>query len=80
MAAKVIDELEIGYMSFYALHAVIMEFDAKKKSRRKIWTWEQLLKRNERGDFNGILNELRLRDKEDFRRYFCMNANTFEVS
>ena len=36
MAAKVIDELEIGYMSFYASHTVIMEFDAKKKSRRKI--------------------------------------------
>ena len=30
MAAKMIDELEIVYMSFYALYAVIMELDTKK--------------------------------------------------
>ena len=60
MAAKMIDELEIAYMSFCASYTVIMELDTKKKSRRKIWTWEWLLKRNERGAYNEILNELRL--------------------
>ena len=43
--------------------------------RRKIWTWEWLLKRNERGAHNGILNELRLTDKEDFRKYLRMNTS-----
>ena len=53
-----VDELEIAYMSFS--YAVIMVLDTKKKSRRKIWTRKWLLKRNERGAYNGILNELRL--------------------
>ena len=58
MVAKMIDELEIAYMSFCASYTVIMELDTKKKSRRKIWTREWLLKRNERGAYNGILNDL----------------------
>ena len=55
-----IDELEIAYMSFCASYTVIMELDTKKKSKRKIWTRELLLKRNERGAYNEILNVLRL--------------------
>ena len=44
MVAKMIDELEIAYMSFCASYTVIMELDTKKKSRRKIWAREWLLK------------------------------------
>ena len=62
MAAKMIDKLEIAYMSFYASYAVTMELDTKKKSKRKIWAREWLLKRNERGAYNEILNELRLNE------------------
>ena len=62
MAAQMIDELEIACMSFCASYTVIMELDAKKKSRRKIWTREWLLKWNERGAYNEILNELRLNE------------------
>ena len=60
MAAKMIDELEIAYMSFCASYAVIMELDTKKKLRRKIWTRKWLLKWNESGAYNEILNKLRL--------------------
>ena len=60
MAAKMIDELEVAFMSFCTSYTVIMELDTKKKSRRRAWTREWLLKWNERGAFNGILNELRL--------------------
>ena len=56
------DELEIACMSFCTSYAVIMVLDTKKKSRRKIWTQEWLLKRNERGPYNGVLNELRLNE------------------
>ena len=59
MVAKMIDELEIAYMSFCASYAVIMGLDTKKKSRTKIWTREWLLEWNERGAYKGILNELR---------------------
>ena len=41
----------------------------------KIWAREWLLKRNERGTYNGILNGLRLTDKEDFRKYLRMNTS-----
>ena len=64
MAAKMIDELEIAYMSFCASYTVIMELDTKKRSRRKIWTREWLLKRTKRGVYNGILNEFRLNEFE----------------
>ena len=57
-----IDKLEISYMSFCASYIVIIELDTKKKSRREMWTWEWLLKRNERGAYNGILNGLRLNE------------------
>ena len=80
MAAKMIEELEIAYMSLCSSYTVSMELDAKKKSRRNIWAREWLLKRNERGAYNGILNELRLTDKEDFRKYLRMNTSTFEVN
>ena len=62
MAAKMIDKLEISYMSFCTSYIVIIELDTKKKSRREIWTREWLLKRIERGAYNGILNELRLNE------------------
>ena len=64
MAAKMIDKLKLTYMSFCASYTVIMELHTKKGSRRKIWTREWLLMRNERGAYNGILNELRLNEFE----------------
>ena len=60
MAAKMIDELEVACMSFCASCTAIMQLDTKKKSRRRVWTRERLLKWNKRGTYNGILNELRL--------------------
>ena len=60
-----IDELEIADISFCASYVVIMESDMMKKSNRKIWTREWLLKRNERGAYNGILNDLLFYLKRD---------------
>ena len=60
MAAKIVDKLEIAYMSFS--YAVIMVLDTKKRLKKKIWAREWLLKRNGRGAYNGILNELRLNE------------------
>ena len=62
MAAKMTDELEITYMSFCPSYTIIMELDTKKISRGKIWTREWLVKRNERGAYNGILNDLKLNE------------------
>ena len=60
MAARMADKLEIAYMSFS--YVVIMVLNTKKKSRRKMWTREWLLKWNEREAYNGILNALRLNE------------------
>ena len=60
MATKMIDKLKVAYISFS--YTAIMVLDPKKKSRRKIWTREWLLKQNNRGAYNGILNELRLNE------------------
>ena len=50
------DKLEIAYMSFYASYAVIMELDMKKSRGGKSGLGgEWLLKRNERGAYNGII-------------------------
>ena len=57
MAAKMI----CRYV-FYASYTVIMELNTKKRSRRKIWTRQWLLKRNERGACNEILNKLKLNE------------------
>ena len=62
MAVKMTDELEIAYLSFCASYTVILELDTKKNPRRKIGTQEWLPKRNKRGAYNGILNELRLNE------------------
>ena len=52
MAAKMIDELQIAYMTFCASYTDIIELDTKEKSRRKIWTQKWLLKWNESGAYN----------------------------
>ena len=62
MAAKMTDELERTYMSFCPSYTIIMELDTKKISRAKVWTREWLVKRNERGAYNGILNDLKLNE------------------
>ena len=62
MAAKMTDELERTYMSFCPSYTIIMELDTKKISRGKVWTRELLVKRNERGAYNGILNDLKLNE------------------
>ena len=62
MAAKMIDKLEIAYMFFCASYTVIMELNTKKRSTRKIWTRQWLLKRNEKGVCNETLNKLKLNE------------------
>ena len=61
-------------------YLVINEFFPKKSSKRKVWTQEWLLRRQEKGACRGTLSELRLTDKEDFRKYLRMNTETFQVS
>ncbi|CAB4018963.1 Hypothetical predicted protein [Paramuricea clavata] len=49
----------------------------RKRRRRSLWTREWL-KRNERGVFRQLMEELRLEDPEHYCRYLRMDTSTFE--
>ena len=70
-----VDELEIAYMSFYASYAVIMELDTKKSRGGKSGLGNVCWNGTKEELYNEILNELRLTDKEDFRKYLRMNTS-----
>ena len=52
----------------------------KKNKKRKMWVKSWLLRRDEKSAYQNILQELRLEDAENFRRYLRMSSETFEVS
>ena len=50
-----------------------------ERHKRRTWARDWLLKRKEKGAYNGIINELRLTDKEDFRKFLRMNTETLFI-
>ena len=50
----------------------------KKKRPRSTWMKTWLARRNEKGVYNNLINEMRLEDAESFRRYLRMNTESFE--
>ena len=61
-----------------ACGAELLQRKSVKHRKRKVWVKDLLLQRDEKGAYNNILNELRLRDFESFRKYLRMNTATFE--
>ena len=60
MAAKMIEQLGIGYMSFCTSYTVMKELDTKKSRGGKFGLRNGCWSR--RGAYNEILNELRLNE------------------
>ena len=52
---------------------------AKESRNRKTWMKDWLRERDTKGAYGKILQELRLNDHENFRKYLRMNADTFQV-
>ena len=52
---------------------------AKKSRNRKTWMKDWFRERDTKGAYGKILQELRLNDHENFRKYLRMNADTFQV-
>ena len=50
-------------------YLVVDELFKKKNIKRKTWTRDWLLKRQEKGAYNGILSKLKLTEKEDFQNF-----------
>ena len=45
-----------------------------------VWTKEWFLKREEKGAYNMLLEELRMKDADSYRHYLRMNTDTFQAS
>ena len=50
----------------------------RKRKERSVWVRNWLARREEKGVYNNLIQEMRLEDSESFRRYLRMNTATFE--
>eukprot|EP00795_Rhopilema_esculentum_P011621 gene11621-21862_t len=62
------------------LACAVMKTKIKKRRKRGCWTKPWLRRHDERGIYNGLVCELRLADRGDYRRFLRMNTETFEDS
>ena len=51
----------------------------RQRKRRSCWVKEWLSRRNSLSPYQTILSELRLNDRESFRRYLRMNTEVYEL-
>ena len=51
----------------------------KERRKRRQWVRPWIRKRDSKGAYYSIINDLKLTDKEDFRKYLRMNTSTFQV-
>eukprot|EP00795_Rhopilema_esculentum_P017072 gene17072-8590_t len=58
---------------------IVCALRMKRKKIRKVWCKEWLQKREDTSLYTGLVSELRLADREDYRRFMRMNTTTFEV-
>ena len=61
----------------YGIH--VLQKRRRRQRSRNVWVKEWLQKRDEKGAYNNILQELRLNDAENFRRFIRMNTETYQV-
>ena len=53
--------------------------ESLKRRRRTIWVKPWLANRDAKSAYNNILQELRLQDQEEFRKYLRMNTESYQV-
>ena len=51
----------------------------KERRKQRQWVRSSIRKRDCKGAHYSIINDLKLTDKEDFRKYLRMNTSTFQV-
>ena len=69
---------KIAIITVAACSAMMMSTDVNKRRNRKIWVRKWLSERREKGEYDLLLNQLRLEDQESFWRYLPMNTATFQ--
>ena len=61
-------------------YAAILHSTKSSKKKMRVWVKKWLLERQKKGAYNGIVSDLRLTDREDFRKFLRMNTETFQVN
>ena len=61
-------------------YAAILYSTKSSKKKRRVWVKKWLLEPQKTGAYNGIVSDLRLTDREDFRNFLRMNTETFQVN
>jgi len=57
----------------------LIKKDNKKRRRKRRWSVRPInLQRKEKGNFNSLLREMRLMDKEQFLKYTRMSSHQFD--
>ena len=51
----------------------------KQMRKRRPWVRPSIRKSDSKGAYYSIINDLRLTDKEDFRKYLRINTSTIQV-
>ena len=51
----------------------------KERRKQRQWVRPSIRKTEGKGAYYSIINDLKLTDKEDFRKYLRMNTSTFQV-
>ena len=69
----------LGLMIITAGGLLLSKKHAKKRRKRRVWVRPWIEKRERKGAYYSIIADLRLTDKEDFRKYLRMNTATFQV-
>ena len=59
--------------------AIICKRRKRKRKTKEVWEREWFRRRSERGVYRQLLEELRLEDEENYRRYLRMDTKTFQV-
>ena len=58
-------------------YAVILHLTKSSVKKRRVWVKKWLLEQQKKGAYNGIVSDLRLTGREDFRKFLRMNTETF---
>ena len=62
------------------LACALEQTPGKPRKKRSCWTKPWLRQREEKSIYSGLVCELKLADKGDYRRFLRMNPDAFEVS
>ena len=65
--------------AFVGAYAAILNSTKSPKKKRQASVKNWLLERQKKGAYHGIVSDLRLTNREDFRNFLRMNTESFQV-